>query len=104
MLDPYHSQLERQLRDLRFDVNDRFDNPNHPMARVIHNELQKAEDMAQGGHNLRSIEDRLKTVQRQLQQSQYAQPQDRVMNSDHSEAYYHHLERMRMDMRRHPRY
>ena len=104
MIDPYHSQLERQLRDIRFQVHDSFDNPNDPMARVIHNELQKAEDMAQNGHNLRSIEDKLKTVQRQLQQSQHAQPDQRMMNSEHSEAFYHQMERMRMDMRRHPHY
>lgn len=104
MQDPYHSQLEQKLRDLRYDVNDRFDNPNHPMARVVHNELQKAEDMAQGGQNLRSIEDRLKTVQRTLQQSQNTASEQRMMNPEHSEAFYHQMERMRMDMRRHPRF
>lgn len=104
MLDDYHSQLERQLRDLRFDVHDRFDNPNHPTARLIHNEIQKAEDMAQGGHNLRSIEDKLKIVQRQLQQTQEYHPSERVISPDHSEAFYHQMERMRMDMRRHPKY
>jgi hypothetical protein len=104
MLDNYHSQLERQLRDLRFDVHDRFDDRNHPTARLIHNELQKAEDMAQGGHNLRSIEDKLKIVQRQMEQDQRLQPHERVMNTDHSEAFFHQMERMRQDMRRHPHY
>lgn len=104
MADDYHKNLERQLRDFRFDVNDRFDNPNDPVARVIHNELQKAEDMAQSGQNLRSIEDRLKTVQRQLQQSQNLNAERRIINPEHSEAFYHQMERMRMDMRRHPRY
>lgn len=104
MADDYHRNLERQLRDLRFDVHDRFDNPNDPTARVIHNELQRAEDMAQSGHNLRSIEDRIKTVQRQLQQSQNVSSAQRAMNPEHSEAFYHQMERMRMDMRRHPRY
>ncbi len=103
-MDDYHRNLEQQLRDLRFDVHDRFENPNDPAARVIHNELQKAEDMAQNGHNLRSIEDRLKMVQRQLQQSQHVRHDQRVMDVQHSEAFYHQMERMRMDMRRHPRY
>lgn len=104
MLDNYHGQLERQLRDLRLDVHDRFDNKNHPTARLIHNELQKAEDMAQGGHNLRSIEDKLKIVQRQLEQSQRVQPHEQIMNIDHSEAFFHQMERMRTDMRQHPHY
>ncbi len=104
MLDPYHAGLERQLRAMRLKLHDTYDRPNDPMARVIHNELQKAEDMAQTGHNLRSIEDRLKVVQRQLQQSQNVQPHERIMNPEHSEAYYHSLERMRMDMRRQQHY
>lgn len=104
MADDYHRNLERQLRSLRDDVRDRFDKPNDPTARIIHNELQKAEDMAQTNQNLRSIEDRIKTVQRQLQQSQNVQPDLRVMNPEHSEAFYHQMERMRNDMRRHPRY
>ena len=102
--DEYHSQLERQLRDLRFHVHDRFDNPNHPTARLIHNEIQKAEDLAQSGHGLRSIEDKLKVVQRQLEQSQRMQPSERVMSVDHSEEFFHQMERMRNDMRRHPHY
>lgn len=104
MLDNYHGNLERQLRDMRFQVHDTFDRPNDPMARAIHSELQKAEDMAQSGHSLRSIEDRLKVVQHQLQQSQYAQPHERIMSADHSEAFYHNLEQVRMNMRQHPHY
>lgn len=104
MNDPYYQSLEKQLQDLRFKVHDTMDNPNDPMARVIHNEIQKAEDLAQEGHNLRSIEERIRTVQRQLQQSQHAQTNGRIMSVEHSEAFYHHLERMRNDMRRHPHF
>ncbi|MCA9331372.1 hypothetical protein KC968_00350 [Candidatus Saccharibacteria bacterium] len=103
-MDDYHRNLERQLQDLRFKVHDSFDNINHPTARLISNELKNAEDAAQGNQNLRSIEDRLKVVQRQLQQSQQLNSQERFINPDHSDQFYHHLENMRMDMRRQPHY
>jgi hypothetical protein len=104
MNDPYHIQLERQLRDVRMKVHDSMDRPNDPMANVIRNELQKAEDMAQNGHNLRSIEDRLKIAQRTFQQSQNVQAHERIMNPEHSEAFYHNLEQIRMNMRRQSHY
>lgn len=103
-MDDYHRNLERQLQSLRFKVHDRFDNVNHPTARLINNELQKAEDAAQGNQNLRSIEDRLKVVQRQLQQSQNLGSQERFIDPNHSNQFYDHLEDIRMDMRRQTHY
>lgn len=104
MADPYYQNLERSLRDMRLRVHDSFDNPSDPRARVIHNELEKAENMAQGQQHLRSIEDRLKSAQNLLSQVERDPEHARIMNVSHAEQHFHNLEHMRMNMRQHPRY
>lgn len=103
-MEEYYQKLEMQLRSLRLKVKDNMDNPNHPMAKTIYNGLQSSEDAAQGNQNLRSIEDRLKQVQRQLQQSQNADSSDRFISSSDSEKFYEAIEDIRNDIRRQPHY
>jgi len=104
MADAYYQNLERTLRETRMHVHDSFSNPGDPRARVIYNELEKAENMAQGQQHLRSIEDHLKSVQTLLRQAEHDPSDNRVMNIGHADAHYHNLEHLRMDIRRQPHY
>ena len=104
MADPYYQNLERTLRDMRFHVHDTFERASDPRAQIIARQLEQAENMAQSQHNLRGIEDRIKSAQNLLKQVEHAPEHDRVMNVSHAEAHFHNLEHLRMDIRRQPHY
>jgi len=103
-MNDYHRELERKMLDLRNQVHDRFEDVNHPTARLINNQLKQIENAAQNNDNLRSIEDHMKVVQQQLRQSQHLPAQDRVMTVENSVHFYDFLENVRMDMRKQSHY
>jgi len=103
-MDDYHRDLERKMLDLRNQVHDRFEDVNHPTARLISNQLKQIENAAQNNDNLRSIEDHMKVVQQQLRQSQHLPTEERVMTVENSTHFYDFLEKARMDIRKQSHY
>jgi hypothetical protein len=102
MNDVYHQELERWGRQQRDLFHDRADNRNHPMAHMVYKNLQDIEDMAQQGHNLRTIHDKMEATQRILDQGRRAG--NPFMNADHSMELYHTLEHKRNEIKQHPHF
>jgi hypothetical protein len=102
MNDVYHQEVERWARQQREHFHDRVDDRNHPMARIIHQNIQKIEDAAQAGHNIRSLHDQIRVVERQMEQAKHTP--SGFMTVDHAESMYHNFRGMAESLRRHPHF
>lgn len=99
-MDDYHQHVERQIQDMKQRMHLVYRDPNNPTARVIHHELQKAEDAARGRHDLRHVEERLKVAQNQIDRARYMPEGSQIMHQDYADHFHHNIEDMRNDMRR----
>jgi len=98
MANVYNQEVEHWARQQRDHFHDRVNVNQDPRARMIYQEIERIENMAQSGHTLRSIHDQMQGVQRQLLQAQHSnQP---LMPADHSVELYHNFETMRNNLRR----
>ncbi len=98
----YYQPLYQRARDLQFKVHDAMGDQNHPMARTLRNEVQHLTDDLEMQKNPRDIENRIKTIQHTLLESQNTSGS--VMNVDHSANLHRNYELMRVDVRRLPHY
>jgi len=96
-MDPRYQNFHNQVRQLQFRFHDVLDKPDHPEAQTIRSALQHLEDDVQSGKNPNSIEERIKTAQRQLQQARHAS--DPIMDASNNVELYEDLEHMRRDIR-----
>ena len=100
MVDDYHHHLEHQIQDMKTRLHYSYSDPNNPMARVIHHELQKAEDAARGRHDLRHIEERLRIAQTQIDRARFLPHGSEIMQNEHADHFHQSISDMRSDMRR----
>lgn len=97
---PFH----KQALDLQYRFHDIVDNPSSPQAQVLQHEIhQLAEDIESEKHP-RAIEDRVKTIQRQLIEVRAQQPQSQFMSPEDNHFMHHSYEQMREGIRRLPNY
>ena len=102
MNEPYHREIEQWARQQRDSFRNMIDDRNHPTAQLIEHNIQKLENEAQSGRSLRSLHDRMESIEREVHQSQYiSQP---FMSIDHSLAMHKNFETKRMDIRKHPHF
>jgi hypothetical protein len=99
-MDDYHQQLEHHIRDMKNRLHYSYHNANDPMARVINHELQRAEDMARGRHDLRHIEERLRVAETQINRARYMPQGSEIMHEEHANHFHQDISSMRNDMRR----
>lgn len=96
-LDPSYQPLYHQVRDLQFQVHDALDNPNHPSATVLRNEMQHLMDDIEVRRSPRDIENRIKTIQHSMLEAR-SQPHS-FMDSSHADHFHRTFEQMRLGMR-----
>jgi len=101
-MDVYHQEVEKWAKQQRDHFHDRADDRNHPTARMIYRNIQKIEDAAQAGHNLRSLHDQIQVVERQMEQAKHTP--SGFMSTDHAQDMYHNFRNMSDSLRRHPHY
>lgn len=65
-IDPSYQPIYNQVRDLQYKVHDALDDPNHPSAHVLRNEMKSLETDLEVRKNPRDIENRIKTIQHTL--------------------------------------
>ncbi|HJQ09380.1 MAG TPA: hypothetical protein VJ836_07940 [Candidatus Saccharimonadales bacterium] len=97
-LDPTYEPIYRQARDLQFKVHDALDDPHHPSAVVLRQEMQHLVDDLEVRKNPRDIENRIKTIQHTMLQTRY-QPSP-IMNVEHADHFHRTYDQMRMHVRR----
>ena len=102
MNDAYHQEIEHWAREQRERFHDRLDDHHHPTAQLIYHEIQKLEDEAQSGHNLRSLHNRMEMIERQVLQAQHAN--EHFISPEHSVDMYHTFQHKRYDIRKYPHF
>src|SRR5687767_8148384 len=103
MSDVYHQELERQAREHKQQFHEAVGgNLNDPMARLIYNKMQRVEDMAQQGHNLRGIRDEIRATERLVEQAKHAP--SGYISTDHANTTYHRLRDWGDQIGRHPHF
>lgn len=101
-MNPYYQPFHKQARDLQFKFHDVLDNPSHPTANVIRNELRNLETDLETGKSPRTVENRIKTIQRQINQAHHMG--DNIMSPDHTNYFHDNFEHMQMNIRKLPHY
>lgn len=96
-LDPSYQPLYKQAQQLRYQVHGAFDNPNHPTAMVLSNEMHHLEHELQQRRNPRDIENRIKMIQHAMLEARTTP--NSFMNSDHADYFHHSYENMRTTVR-----
>lgn len=101
-MDQHYHELREHALDLRNQVHDRIDDHNHPMAHIlVHETNQLVEDIESQKHP-RALEDRIKTIQRELHGLRYEQPGHTLMSHGDLESFHHAYEHQRDMIRRLP--
>jgi len=101
-MDNYNREIEQWARQQRDHFHDSADDINNPNARVIYNSIRKIEDSAQAGHNLRSLHDQMRVVERQLEQAKH--DQNGFMSINHAEDMFHTFRDKGNEIRQYPHY
>ncbi len=97
--DPMYQPLYDHAMDLQYKFHDfSGGNENHPQSQVLQHEIhQLVQDIAVQ-RNPHTIEDRIKTIQRQLSEQRHTA--DPVMHYDHADYMHKSYEQMRQGMRK----
>lgn len=101
-MDPHYHDLRQHALQLRDQLNDRLDDRNHPMAHILQHESNQLVEDIESQKNPRALEDRIKTIQRQLHGLRYEQPGHSVMDHGDLESLHHAYEHQREMVRRLP--
>jgi hypothetical protein len=101
-LDPSYQPLYQQARDLQFQVHDALDDPNHPTAFVLKQEMQHLMDDIEVQRNPRDLENRIKIIQHSMLEAR-TNPNS-FMDSQHADYFHHNYEQMRQNVRRFSNY
>lgn len=100
---PYYQPFHQQVRDLQFKFHDVADqNQNHPSVNLLRNEFRQLEADIETGKHPRSVENRIHTIQRQIDMAQ--RMNERLMSPEHTDHFHDRLEGMRMNLRKLPHY
>ncbi len=88
--------IYKQATQLQFKLRDYLDQPNHAAATQLSNEVQRLTDEIESKKNPRSLEDRVKTIIRQLEVAERAQ----VLDDNHADDLRDRCEDLRQDLRK----
>ncbi len=104
MIDTQYHPLFDQAMDLQFKFHDfsAGQASHHPEARVIQNEIHQLVQDITVMRNPHSLEERIKTIQNQLKQTQHTK--DPFMNYEHHDFMYDNFEHMRGQLRKFDNY
>jgi hypothetical protein len=97
-MDPNYKPIYQKAQDLEHQVHDAIDDHNHPNVRVMRNEMRALMDDMESNKNPRTVEDRVKVIQRQL--TQIRSQGDQAMDYGHIDQFHRHFEDMRQDLRK----
>jgi hypothetical protein len=97
-IDPQYQPLYQQARDLQFQVHDALDDPQHPTAFALRQEMQHLVDDIEVRKNPRDIENRIKTIQHTMMEAR-TQPHS-FMDPSHADYFHHTYEQIRENVRR----
>lgn len=89
---PEYQSLFDKTKQLRFQIHDALDDPNHSSARLLTHELQQLEDDIQLKKRPRDIQNRLKTIEHTLRQAKN-QPKSFISPND-AQKFHHSYEQM----------
>lgn len=98
MIDPGYQQMYRQASDLKYQMHDAIDQPNHPMAHIMRREIDALMDDMETGKQPRSVESRIKMIQNQLTQMRMQGGQ--VMSYNDVDHFHRTYQQMRNDLRK----
>jgi hypothetical protein len=97
-MDKAYKEAYKEVQSLRFKLQDYLDDHAHAIAQSLKREVQRLEDEMEMSKSPRSLEDRIKGIQRQLQSAQGA------MSVEHADWLHDRFESLKMSLRRLPNY
>ena len=97
-IDPTYQPFYNQARQLQFQLHDALGNAEHPAAHAMRTEMQHLVDDLEVHKNPRDIENRIKTLQRQM--LEVRSQNHSFMNYEHADHFHDNFDRMRQDVRR----
>lgn len=100
-MDQAYKELYKDVQRLRFKIQDFIDDHAHDLAQSLKREVQRLEDEMEMSKSPRSLEDRIKGIQRNLLA---AQDDGKAMSPGHADELHDRFESLRMSLRRLPNY
>lgn len=97
--EPFFKQIDTNLR---FRIHDCIDNPGHPTARGLEQDIRDLLSDFKTNKNPRDLEDSIKTIQNRLREAHYNP--GGYMSVEDADQFHHIFEGMRMNLRRLPNY
>lgn len=101
-MDQTYAPIYKQAVNLQNQFRDWLDDSNQPAARSLTNDIQRLVDEIESSKNPHSLEDRIRQIQRQLQDVQRQTPP--CIGHGHSESLCDSFEQVRMSLRQLPNY
>lgn len=102
MNNPQYHPLYQQARDLQYKFHDITSGSNHPAANVIRNEIHRLVEDIEVQKNPRTLEDRIKVIQRQLKEAE--RQNVHPLTYEHMDDMHDRYEHMRMNLRKFDNY
>jgi hypothetical protein len=102
-VDQRYKDIYREVQKLRHKLQDLVDDPGHQLARRLKDEIQRLEDEIEMSKKPRSLEDRVKVIQRHLVAAGEGGG-NAIMNIDHADFLHDAFEDLRRGLRRFPHY
>lgn len=101
-MDPAYQNLHKQVDRLHFKVKDSIDQPNHPAARALHDQLEDLLNEFELQKDPRNIEQRIKQILQTLEPARNGS-QPFISISD-AVSFHDDFEDLRRAIREHPKY
>ena len=102
MDDPFYHPIYEQAKSLQYKFHDVVNDAHHPAANILRNEIHKLVEDIEVKKNPRTIEDRLKIIQRQLKEVEHQSHP--VMHYEHADYLHTSYEHMRQNLRKFDNY
>lgn len=102
-MDQRYKGIYQEVQKLRFKVQDLLDDHAHALAQSLKREVQRLEDEMEMSKKPRSLEDRIKVIQRQLVTAGSG-GENRIMDIEHANLLHDAFEDLRRTLKRMPHY
>ena len=101
-METQYEEYWHQAMELKHQTHDLITNHDHPQARSLHHETVQLVDDIELGKHPRAVEDRIKTIKRQLIEAR-AQGGE-VLSLEHNQALHHGYDKLQQHVRSLPHY
>jgi hypothetical protein len=101
-MDPTYQKLYKQVDNLHYKVKDAIDQPDHPAARTLHDQLRYLMDDFELTKSPRTIEERVKQIMQTLEPARNGS--QAFMSISDAVNFHDDFEDLRRDLRDHPDY